>query len=59
MKLQFQHKRHYGKDMFYPLNNDAKFLLQLMKVSTVKYELLKEMKAYGWEISVEAQKIEI
>jgi len=52
LKLEFIQRRTYGQDRFYPKNEDAKFLLNLMDRQTVRLDQLRAMKAHGWEIEI-------
>jgi hypothetical protein len=59
IKLHFQTRTQYGKQRFYPMNEEARFILELMEVKSVSLDYLKRMKDHGWEIEIEQEKIEI
>ena len=52
MDLEFEHKKNYGQDRFYPANEDAIFMAELMKVTSMTLESLKMMKKHGWNVKI-------
>ena len=52
-------KNVYGKELIYPVNDMATIFTQLMKRKTFDLADLKLIKELGYEIEVEAQKLEV
>jgi len=52
VNLEFEHKRNYGQDRFYPANEEAKFITELMKATSLTLETLKKMKQHGWDVKI-------
>lgn len=52
MKIEVVHNVLYGKNRFYPNNDDAKTLCDLMKTKSFTEEHLKRCKKAGWEVTV-------
>jgi len=50
MKIEIVRKVAYGMERFYPLNNDAKFLTEIVGRPSLTRRQLKLIKEWGWEI---------
>jgi len=59
MDLEYTHKTTYGTERFYPANENAIFLAKLMKLQTMSLEILKDMKAFGWNVKVNYNPFEL
>jgi len=59
VELVFEHKKSYGVDRFYPSNEDANFICELMDRDTVTLDLLKKMKAHGWPVQINYQPFDL
>lgn len=60
LSLNFTVISKYGRNLFYPINDQAKFVIcHLLKQKTATYVQLKSMREFGWDIQyteVEIQK---
>ena len=52
MDLEFEHKKNYGRDRFYPMNEEATFIVELMNVTSLSLDNLKKMKQHGWNVKI-------
>ncbi len=52
MQLEFLRKMEYGNERFYPLNDDAKFVAQLMEQKSLTKDNVKACVDHGWEVIV-------
>ena len=59
MNLEFEHRKGYGHDRFYPINDEAIFIAELMKVASMTLDTLKKMKQFGWEVKIIYQPFEL
>lgn len=52
MDITVTPKNIWGKELFYPVSDDAKFLADLMERPAFLKRHLKKCDGYGWDISV-------
>ena len=52
MKIEVQHKANYGKDIFYPLSDDAKFLSKVIGKKGFVLRHLSLFKEHGWNVVI-------
>lgn len=58
MHVDLRYRFSWGRELFFPLNDDASFLLRLMKRNSFTLDHVKEMFDYGWKISFSGEYIE-
>jgi hypothetical protein len=54
LKIEIARKVAYGMERFYPINEDAKFLLNLIGRPSFTRRQLKLINEKGWEIIIKA-----
>lgn len=59
MKIVVSYKKIYGKDLFYPVSDDAKFLAELTGRPTILKRQLNLCVKKGWEVLIEQPNISI
>ena len=55
MNIVVSFRRMWGKDLFYPENDEAKFIAKLIGRPTIPRRQLKICFDYGWKIKVVSQ----
>jgi hypothetical protein len=50
--IEVLHKRVYGQNRFYPVNENAKCICDIVGCQTLTKDQLKRCKAAGWEIVI-------
>lgn len=57
--LNFSVISKYGRDLFYPIDDQAKFIIcHLLKQRTATFNQLKSMREFGWDIQYNQKEIE-
>lgn len=59
INLELLFKNTYGRDRFYPLNEDAKHIARLLDQKALTREHLLICKEAGWKIQITTQTIDI
>lgn len=59
MKIVVSFKRIYGKDLFYPVSEDAHFLARLTGRPTILKHQLKMCIDRGWHVKLEQEQINL
>jgi hypothetical protein len=54
MNIEVNHKSRYGKDSFYPISEDAKFLSQVIGKKGFMLKHLTLFKNRGWSVVITA-----
>ena len=54
MNIEVQHKNHYGKQLFYPLSDDAKFLCKVIGKNAFTIRHLSLFEEHGWDVKLTA-----
>ena len=54
MIIEVLYQPRYGKNLFYPVSNDAKTLCELTRTVTLTMAQLATCKKAGWDISIKA-----
>lgn len=52
MNIVVSFKKIYGKELFYPVSDDAKFLTRITGRPTLLKHQLKECLDFGWNVSL-------
>lgn len=55
MQINVIHKKIYGQDRFYPSNENAKTICELMGRETLTHDQLKLCKKTGWEVEIKTE----
>lgn len=54
-KIEVMLRKVYGNERFYPVNEDAQVVTELMKVQTLTKEQLRFCKDKGWHVVVRTE----
>lgn len=57
MKITVYLKKIYGKELFYPVSDDALFLTKFTGRPTLLKHQLKLCKDYGWDVEIKQEPI--
>lgn len=55
MKIVVSYKKVYGKELFYPVSDDAIFLTKLTGRPTLLKGQLKLCQEHGWDVSIQSE----
>lgn len=59
MQIEVIHKKNYGRDFFYPVNEFGKTLCQLMDAASFTLEKLKICKRAGWQVEIKTEAFDL
>ncbi len=59
MEIIVAYKKNWGKDLFYPVSDDARFLAQITGRPTLLKYQLKLFLEKGWKVSVVKEEINL
>jgi len=52
MNIDVTYKMSYGRELFYPVSNDAKWLAELMERNSFKLKHLEKLVKSNWNVTV-------
>lgn len=52
MDFEFEHEKSYGQDRFYPVNENAKRLLNIMGKKGIGAKTFSEIQKSGWNVLI-------
>ena len=59
MDIVVEYRNHWGKDLFYPVNEDAKFIAQVTGRPTLLKQQLKLFVEKGWKVTLVKEEIKL
>lgn len=59
MEIEVRIKRSYGNELFYPVNDDAKLLCELIGTTTITKDKLKKIREHGWDVKIKQEEYQL